>query len=90
MTHRSGLAYAFSVGPPLGRAYARLMHRQDQDHWLAELAALPLAHQPGDRLTYSHATDVLGIALSRIEGKPLAEVLSHRIFEPLAWSTRLP
>jgi CubicO group peptidase (beta-lactamase class C family) len=83
MTHRSGLAYAFSVGPPLGRAYARLMHRQDQDHWLAELAALPLAHQPGDRLTYSHATDVLGIALSRIEGKPLAEVLSHRIFEPL-------
>jgi CubicO group peptidase (beta-lactamase class C family) len=83
MTHRSGLAYAFSVGPPLGRAYGRLMHRQDQDHWLSELAELPLAHQPGDRLTYSHATDVLGIALSRIEGLPLAEVLSHRVFEPL-------
>jgi CubicO group peptidase (beta-lactamase class C family) len=83
MTHRSGLAYAFSVGPPLGRAYGRLMHRQDEDRWLAELAELPLAHQPGDRLTYSHATDVLGIALSRIEGKPLAEVLAHRIFEPL-------
>jgi CubicO group peptidase (beta-lactamase class C family) len=83
MTHRSGLAYAFSVGPPLGRAYGRLMHRQDQDRWLAELAQLPLAHQPGDRLTYSHATDVLGIALSRIEGKPLSEVLAHRIFEPL-------
>lgn len=83
MTHRSGLAYAFSVGPPLGRAYGRLMHRQDQDRWLAELAELPLAHQPGDRLTYSHATDVLGIALSRIEGKPLAEVLTDRIFEPL-------
>ena len=83
MTHRSGLAYAFSVGPPLGRAYGRLMHRQDEDRWLAELAELPLAHQPGDRLTYSHATDVLGIALSRIDGKPLAEVLAHRIFEPL-------
>jgi CubicO group peptidase (beta-lactamase class C family) len=83
MTHRSGLAYAFSVGPPLGRAYGRLMHRQDEDRWLAELAELPLAHQPGDRLTYSHGTDVLGIALSRIEGKPLAEVLAHRIFEPL-------
>ena len=83
MTHRSGLAYAFSVGPPLGRAYGRLMHRQDQDRWLAELAALPLAHQPGDWLTYSHATDVLGIALSRIEGKPLAEVLAERILDPL-------
>jgi CubicO group peptidase (beta-lactamase class C family) len=83
MTHRSGLAYAFSVGPPLGKAYARLMHRQHQDRWLAELASLPLAHQPGERLTYSHATDVLGIALSRIEGKPLNEVLAARILDPL-------
>ena len=86
MTHRSGLAYAFSVGPPLGRAYGKLMFRQDQDRWLDELAALPLAHQPGERLTYSHATDVLGIALSRIEGKPLADVLAQRIFEPLGMS----
>lgn len=83
MTHRSGLAYRFSVGPPLNRAYGKLMFRQDQDRWLTELAALPLAHQPGERLTYSHSTDVLGIALSRIEGKPLAEVLSERVFEPL-------
>ena len=83
MTHRSGLAYAFSVGPPLGRAYGKLMFRQDQDRWLAELAALPLAHQPGERLTYSHATDVLGIALSRIEGMPLSDVLAERILTPL-------
>jgi CubicO group peptidase (beta-lactamase class C family) len=83
MTHRSGLAYAFSVGGPLGRAYRRLSLRQDLDHWLAELATLPLVHQPGDRLTYSHATDVLGIALSRIEGKPLPDIFAERIFQPL-------
>jgi CubicO group peptidase (beta-lactamase class C family) len=83
MTHRSGLAYVFSVPGPLGLVYGRLSLRQDQDRWLTELARLPLAHQPGDRLTYSHATDVLGIALSRIEGKPLAEILAERIFEPL-------
>lgn len=86
MTHRSGLAYAFSVGAPLSRAYGKLMFRQDQDRWLAELAALPLAHQPGDRLTYSHATDVLGIALSRIEGRPLSDVLATRILAPLGMS----
>jgi CubicO group peptidase (beta-lactamase class C family) len=86
MTHRSGLAYAFSVGPPLSRAYGRLMFRQDQDRWLAELAQLPLAHQPGERLTYSQSTDVLGIALSRIEGKPLAQVLAERILEPMGMS----
>ena len=83
MTHRSGLAYTFSVLGPLSKAYGRMSFRQDQDRWLSELATLPLVHQPGDRLTYSHATDVLGIALSRIEGKSLADVLSERIFEPL-------
>ena len=83
MTHRSGLAYSFSVSGPLSKAYGRMSFRQDQDRWLAELATLPLVHQPGDRLTYSHATDVLGIALSRIEGKSLADVLSERIFGPL-------
>ena len=84
MTHRSGLAYGFSVGGPISRAYGQVSLRQDQDHWLAEVAALPLLHQPGERLTYSHGTEVLGIALSRIEGKPLHVVLSERIFEPLA------
>ena len=83
MTHRSGLAYVFSVLGPLASAYGRLSLRQDQDRWLGEVATLPLAHQPDERLTYSHSTDVLGIALSRIEGKPLAQVLSERIFAPL-------
>lgn len=86
MTHRSGLAYMFSVLGPLADAYRKLPTRQDQDQWLAELAALPLVHQPGERLTYSHATDVLGIALSRIEGKPLSEVLTERILGPLGMS----
>ena len=83
MTHRSGLAYSFSVAGPLGRAYAQVSLRQDTDDWLAEVARLPLAHQPGERLTYSHGTEVLGIALSRIEGKPLHRVLAERVFEPL-------
>ena len=83
MTHRSGLAYSFSVIGPIARAYAQVSLRQDQDHWLQEIAGLPLVHQPGERLTYSHATEVLGIVLSRVEGKPLHTVLTERIFEPL-------
>lgn len=86
MTHRSGLAYMFSVLGPLSDAYRKLPTRQDQDRWLSELAALPLVHQPGERLTYSHGTDVLGIALSRIEGKPLSEVLTDRVLGPLGMS----
>ncbi|MCH9721178.1 MAG: beta-lactamase family protein [Actinomycetia bacterium] len=83
MTHRGGLAYAFSVSGPISRAYAGVSLRQDQDHWLADVAGLPLVHQPGERITYSQSTEVLGIALSRITGKPLHTVLSERILEPL-------
>lgn len=83
MTHRSGFAYAFSVNGPLARAYGKLSHRQDQDGWLADLARLPLAHQPGARLTYGVSTDVLGVVLSRVEDKPLSEVLSDRVLGPL-------
>ncbi len=83
MTHRSGLAYTFSVTGPIARAYSTVSLRQDADHWLAEVAQLPLVHQPGERLTYSHSTEVLGIVLSRIEGKPLQDVLAERILGPL-------
>ena len=83
MTHRSGLAYFFSVTGPLAKAYSRISARQNPDSWLAEVATLPLEHQPGDHLTYSTATDVLGILLERIEGKPLQDVLSERVLGPL-------
>jgi CubicO group peptidase (beta-lactamase class C family) len=62
---------------------AQVSLRQDQDHWLTEVAALPLVHQPGERLTYSHGTEVLGILLSQIEGKSLQTVLAERILDPL-------
>jgi CubicO group peptidase (beta-lactamase class C family) len=47
------------------------------------VAQLPLLHQPSERLTYSHSTDVLGIVLSRIEGTSLQDVLAETIFRPL-------
>ena len=57
MTHRGGLAYGFTVPPPLGKAYNKLQSLQDPDRWLAELGQLPLAHQPGDAVDV--AFDVL-------------------------------
>ncbi|MCV7173521.1 beta-lactamase family protein [Mycobacterium manitobense] len=83
MTHRSGLAYFFSVTGPLARAYGRISAKQSPDAWLAEIAALPLQHQPGDRMTYSNATDVLGVLLERIEGATLQDVMTERILGPL-------
>ncbi|OBI48073.1 hypothetical protein A5707_18340 [Mycobacterium kyorinense] len=83
LTHTSGLAYGFSVGGPISRAYVRLPFSHGPDTWLAALADLPLVHQPGDRVTYSHAIDVVGVLVSRIEGKPFHQVLDERILQPL-------
>ena len=60
----------------------RLPFNQGSDAWLTELAALPLVHQPGDRVTYSHSIDLLGVIVSRIEDKPFHQVLDERILGP--------
>jgi CubicO group peptidase (beta-lactamase class C family) len=82
LTHTSGLAYGFSVSGPISHAYVRLPFNRGPDAWLTELAALPLVHQPGDKVTYSHATDLLGVIVSRVEDKPFYQVLDERILGP--------
>lgn len=82
LTHTSGLAYGFSVSGPISKAYMRLPFNQGPDAWLAELAKLPLVHQPGDRVTYSHSIDLLGVIASRVDDKPFHEVLDERILGP--------
>lgn len=86
LTHTSGLAYAFSVSGPISKAYMRLPFHDGPDAWLAELAKLPLVHQPGDRVTYSHAIDLLGVIAARIDGKPFHQVLDERVLGPAGMS----
>jgi CubicO group peptidase (beta-lactamase class C family) len=85
-THRSGLTYQWQAGNPVSALYLEKLKFSDQ-HSLAELvdglAELPLFAEPGTAWHYSFSTDVLGHLISLIEGKPLAQVLQERIFEPL-------
>jgi len=88
MTHRAGLAYGFTSLGPIAHAHeARLGSPLGTpltpDAWLAALASLPLSYPPGERFHYSHATEVLGFLVARIEGKSLGQVLQDRIFGPL-------
>jgi CubicO group peptidase (beta-lactamase class C family) len=53
------------------------------DEWLARLADLPLAFQPGEGWRYHHSFGVLGVLLSRLAERPLADHLAEEIFEPL-------
>lgn len=74
LTHTSGLTYPFNnlFNYPEGSA-----------HFLAALAKIPLAAQPGEKWMYSCANDVLGCLLEVIAGQRLDELLHERIFRPL-------
>ncbi|MFD0902222.1 serine hydrolase domain-containing protein [Actinomadura sediminis] len=53
------------------------------DTWMKRLGALPLVHQPGERWMYHTGSEVLGVLIARATGRPLADVLRERIFDPL-------
>ncbi len=88
MTHRSGLAYGFTSAGPIAQAHEKALGPAlgtplTPDEWMKRLGELPLSYQPGARFHYSHATDVLGFIVARIEGKTLDQVLQDRVFGPL-------
>jgi CubicO group peptidase (beta-lactamase class C family) len=53
------------------------------DEWLRRLAEVPLAFQPGEGWRYHHSFAILGILISRVTGRPLAEHLAEDVFWPL-------
>jgi CubicO group peptidase (beta-lactamase class C family) len=53
------------------------------DEWLRRLASLPLMYQPGTRWQYHIGSDVLGVLIARVSGKPFDTFVKERIFEPL-------
>lgn len=64
-------------GPP---APARM---PEPDEYMRRLGTLPLMHQPGERWMYNTGSDVLGVFIARVSGRPLDEFLRVRVFEPL-------
>ena len=53
------------------------------DEWMRRLGALPLMYQPGERWAYNTGSDVLGVLISRVVGKPFEVFLRERLFDPL-------
>lgn len=90
LTHRPGFVSGlYAEGPIAAAAQALQSHilllnsELDADDWLRRLGALPLCYAPGERMNYGYTTDVLGLLVARAAGKPFADVLRTRIFEPL-------
>jgi CubicO group peptidase (beta-lactamase class C family) len=64
------------------------LHRDlSADEFVARLADLPLAFQPGDGWLYESGMDLLGILLMRATGHSLAELFAERITGPLGMAS---
>ena len=88
LTHMSGLTYGFQNRTSVDAAYRDVLPDGGRDiagfdHFIAELAKIPLEFAPGSAWNYSVSTDVLGVVVSRLAGKSLGEVFKERIFDPL-------
>ena len=88
LRHTSGLTYGFQMRTNVDAAY-RTLKVADRDRslnterFVDELSRLPLEFSPGDAWNYSVSTDVLGVLIERITGKPFAQVLQEGVFDPL-------
>jgi len=86
LRHTSGITYGI-FGDSLVKAEYRNAEigslKASSDQFIAALARMPLAYQPGTVWEYSHSTDVLGVLLERVCGMPLDELLAERILRPL-------
>ncbi|KQN26084.1 serine hydrolase [Sphingomonas sp. Leaf33] len=88
LRHTAGLTYGFQERTPVDAAYraGRIENwhgNLDLDGFVAALGELPLEFSPGEAWNYSVATDILGLVVQRIAGKPLGDVFRERIFAPL-------
>jgi CubicO group peptidase (beta-lactamase class C family) len=82
LTHRSGLAEAFTSRGAVADAYERAVPNSmalTPEEFLAALATLPLNYSPGERWLYGYSTTVLGVLAERIAGKPFRDLMLDRI-----------
>ncbi|EIV94532.1 serine hydrolase [Frankia sp. QA3] len=57
------------------------------DEFVARVAGLPLAFQPGEGWLYDTGIDLLGVLLARCAGRPLSELVAERITDPLGMAS---
>lgn len=91
LTHRAGFTYSEFQKGKLREDYLSVLGGDidtelTNAQWVDGLASLPLVNQPGELFNYGKSTDLLGILIATIEGKPLGKVMEEKIFRPLGMS----
>ena len=87
LTFRAGWGFSSDFSLPavveLFRKIPVFGPRETPDEWLATLAGVPMLRQPGEAWLYNTCSDIQGVLIGRVSGRPLPEFFAERVFEPL-------
>ncbi|MDR1592497.1 MAG: beta-lactamase family protein [Prevotellaceae bacterium] len=86
MTHTSGISYNgdhWAIMEKHGVPPLNSLENVTLEEVVKRLATLPLAHDPGDRFTYSMNIEVLGRLAEVLSGKPIDVFIRERVLDPL-------
>jgi CubicO group peptidase (beta-lactamase class C family) len=85
MSHTAGFTYGFFGSTPVDKMYqeADLLSAPTLQDFIGRVAKLPLLYQPGEGWVYSVSVDIQGYLVEKLSGKPFADFMRERIFQPL-------
>ncbi|GAA1546819.1 serine hydrolase [Actinomadura kijaniata] len=91
LTFRAGYGFAADFTFPAAAALFETVQRNPllphdyppPDEWTAALAKIPLLCRPGEAWLYQTCSDILGVLVARVAGRPFPEFLRERLFAPL-------
>ncbi|MFC9430367.1 serine hydrolase domain-containing protein [Streptomyces sp. NPDC056987] len=91
LTFRAGYGFPADFSLPavrllfeeLAQGTPEPLHLTAPGTWMEKLSRIPLLHQPGEAWLYNTCSDIQGVLIARVAGRPLPEFLAERLFEPL-------
>ena len=88
LTHTAGIGYGYGLAADKWKeAGIQGWYFADRDEpvgaTVARIAKLPMDEHPGEKFVYGYNTDILGVVIEKVSGKPLDEFISSRILTPL-------
>ena len=82
LTHKSGIPHHYNAFPRYFGVEDRFFHTTKE--YLKLLSDIELAHEPGERMTYtSPGYHLLGLVIEAASNKSYAELIEENIFKPL-------
>jgi CubicO group peptidase (beta-lactamase class C family) len=88
LTHTAGISYGAGPAEKAWRdaglfSWYFADRSEPVSSFVARMASLPMAAQPGEKFVYGYNTDILGVVVEKLSGKSLQAFLDERLIKPL-------